>query len=573
MRRTPLTALGLCVLAGLASNVSHSEELTDLSFGETLYYAYQGKWFEALEHLDVEVRRRVDEPEHDALWYQMADAEFSLGDIELNYRMDHRAVLAIQSVIKESVDERISNAAAYRLARMHFRKGQDQNALRALDHMSGKVSADSRDDVASLRASVYLAMEWPEPAIPVLEDLLKSKEYGAFAAYNLGIAYLQGDLRTEAYKQLDRAGKFKNRNSADAAIRDKANLVLGTMLHEDGQYNRAVVYLNRVRLDGPFSNRALLGAGWASMSAGKPDRALVSWSTLAERDATDRATQEAMLALPYAYSQLGVHSQAVLHYGRALDAYDEQIDKLTMSINSIRAGNFLAALTRENIGDDEDWIFQLRDLPDAPETYYLMELLASNDFQTILQDYLDLTDLRRRLAAWQMSIQSYDELVANRERHYAALLPEVDEQFSDLETRLQRQFEQQQLLLKQREAMLASPTAQPQQQALLDELDRNLRSLDSALALAQEQHERYKRAYKAATDSYTGYGEPLGELPVKIRDSIDDVENLLASQGRLLESLATNELLNRRRRLEVYADKARFGLANSYDRANQEAQQ
>ena len=572
MRRTPFAALGLLVLAALASNVSHSEELADVSFGETLYYAYQGKWFEALEHLDVEVRKRVDEPESDALWYQMADAEFSLGDIELNYRMDQRAVLAIQSVIKESVDERTSNAAAYRLARMHFRKGQDQDALRALDHMAGKVSADSRDDVASLRANVYLALEWPEPAIPVLQDLLKSKDYGAFAAYNLGIAYLQGDLRTEAYKQLDRAGKFRTRNSADAAIRDKANLVLGTMLHEEGQYNRAVVYLNRVRLDGPFSNRALLGAGWASMSAGKPDRALVSWNTLAKRDATDRATQEAMLALPYAYSALGVHSQAVLHYSRALDAYDEQIDKLSMSIDSIHAGKFLAALTREEIYDDEDWIIQLRALPDAPETYYLMELLASNDFQTILQDYLDLADLRRRFTAWQMSIQSYDELVENRERHYESLLPEVDEQFRELESRLRLHFEQQLNFVKQREEMLASPATQPERQVLLDELDSNLQSLDSALALVQEQHERYKRAHKVATDSYIGYDEPLGELSVKVRDSIDDVENLLTSQGRLLESLATNELSARRRRLEVYADKARFGLADSYDRTNQVAQ-
>ena len=572
MRRTPFTTLGLLVLALLAASVSNGEEFADVSLGETLYYAHQGKWFEALENLDVEVRKRVDEPQSDALWYQMADAEFSLGDIELNYRMDQRAVLAIQSVIKESVDERISNAAAYRLARMHFRKGQDQDALRVLDHMAGKVSADSRDDVASLRASVYLALEWPEPSIPVLQKLLKSKEYGAFAAYNLGIAYLQGDLRTEAYKQLDRAGKFRARNSADAAIRDKANLVLGTMLHEEGQYNRAVVYLNRVRLDGPFSNRALLGAGWASMSAGTPDRALVSWSTLAERDATDRATQEAMLALPYAYSKLGVHSQAVLHYSRALDAYDEQIDKLSMSIDSIHTGKFLAALTRENIRDDEAWIIQLRTLPDVPETYYLLELLASNDFQTILQNYLDLADLRRRLTAWQMSILSYDELVENRERHYESLLPEVDEQFRELETRLRLQFEQQKMFVKQRDEMHASPTAQPEQQALLDELDRKLQSLDSALALAQEQYERYKRVHQAATDSYIGYGEPLGELPVKVRDSIADVENLVTSQGRLLESLATNELSARRRRLEVYADKARFGLANSYDRANQVAQ-
>ena len=555
-------------MAGLATDVSYGEELNDLSLGETLYYAHQGKWFEALEHLEIAARKAVDEPESDMLWYQMADAEFSLGDFELNYRMDQRAVLAIQAVLKESIDDEIRNAAGYRLARMHFRKGQYQDALRALDSMAGKVPADIRDDVASLRASVYLALDWPEPAIPVLEKLLKSKEYGALAAYNLGIAYLQSDLRTQAHRQLDRAGKSKTDSDAGAAIRDKANLVLGTILHKEGQYNRAAEYLNRVRLDGPFSNRALLGSGWASMSSGKPDRAIVSWNTLAQRDATDRATQEAMLALPYAYSQLGIHSQAVLHYDRALDAYDEQIDKLSMSIDSIRAGKFLAALTREEARDDDAWIIQLRALPDAPETYYLMELLASNDFQTGLQDYLDLADLRRRLSAWQSSIQSFGELVANREHHYETLLPELDEQFHELESRLKRQLEQQQVLVKQRDGMLALSTARPEQQVLLDELDRKLRSLNSALALAQAQHNRFKRAYKAATDSYTGNGKSLAELPAKIRNSSDEVENLLTRQGRLLESLATDELSARRRRLEVYADKARFALANSYDQAN-----
>jgi predicted negative regulator of RcsB-dependent stress response len=569
MTRTPFKVLGLLLLAGLATDVSYSEELNDLSLGETLYYAHQGKWFEALEHLEIAVRNAVDEPESEALWYQMADSEFSIGDFELNYRMDQRAALAIQAVLKESVDDDIRNTAAYRLARMHFRKGQDQDALRALDSMAGKVPADIRDDVASLRASVYLALDWPEPAIPLLEKLLKSTEYGAFAAYNLGIAYLQSDLRTQAYKQLDRAGKSKTGTSAGAAIRDKANLVLGTMLQKEGQYNRAAEYLNRVRLDGPFSNRALLGIGWASMSVGKPDRAIVSWAALAERDATDRAAQEAMLALPYAYGELGIHSQAVLHYGRALDAYREQIDKLSMSIDSIRAGKFLAALAREETRDDDDWIIQLRTLPDAPETYYLMELLASNDFQTGLQDYLDLADLRRRLSAWQTSIQSFGELVADREHHYEALLPELDEKFHELESRLKQRSEQQQILVKQRDEMLALYSAQPEQQALLDELDRNLQSLDSALALALTQYDRYKRAYKAATDSYSGHGKSLDELPAKIRNSTDDVENLMKRQGRLLESLATSELSDRRRRLEVYADKARFGLANSYDQANQ----
>jgi hypothetical protein len=40
-------------------------------------------------------------------------------------------------------------------------------------------------------------------------------------------------------------------------------------------------------------------------------------------------------------------------------------------------------------------------------------------------------------------------------------------------------------------------------------------------------------------------------------------------QGRQLEIVAIDELMARRGRLENYRDKARFALADSYDRATQ----
>ena len=43
----------------------------------------------------------------------------------------------------------------------------------------------------------------------------------------------------------------------------------------------------------------------------------------------------------------------------------------------------------------------------------------------------------------------------------------------------------------------------------------------------------------------------------------------MTRQGHLLEVLAVEELVARRDRLENYGDKARFALADSYDRATQ----
>ena len=45
--------------------------------------------------------------------------------------------------------------------------------------------------------------------------------------------------------------------------------------------------LNRVRLDGPFTNQALLALGWAETNADRPERALVPWLELQDRKLLD----------------------------------------------------------------------------------------------------------------------------------------------------------------------------------------------------------------------------------------------------------------------------------------------
>ena len=618
LRRKPFFAV-LVPLALLAAGVTSASELSDAYFGEALFYAHQGEYFEALERLDSEVHQHVsvDEPELDTLYIHFDDAEFSLGDFELRYRMHHRAGRAIKAVLEGAVEETVRNDAAYRLARIHFQKGQMDDAMLALDRIEGEIHKSIRDDVDFLRANVYLAQERPDEALEVLEKLQNSDDYGGFAAYNLGIAFLQGGRRSEALEQLERAGLIETNNPGELAIRDKANLVLGTFFLEEGAYEQAVPFFNRVRLDGPFSNQALLSAGWANLSAEKYDRAVVPWGILAEREVTDRATQEALLALPYAYGKLEIHGRAAIHYGEALDAFTAEIDNLTESIESIRDGKFLEALIREEIRRDKDWVIRLRSLSEAPETYYLMQLMASHDFQTGLQNYLDLADLKRKLLTWEGGFDAYEELVDIRYNHYEPLLPEIDEQFRKFDSRMRLRVEQHKMLVKRRDDLLTMPRAEvlatPEEQMLLgrvetieealnlsaredrDQLaerlrrlkglivwnieteyhsrftkfDENLRSLDAAMAIAQTEYDEYVRARQAASHSYVGYNKPISQLRADVSNSIARIERLMARQGHLLEIVAIDELIARRDHLENYGDKARFALADSYDRATQ----
>ncbi len=619
MGRAPLSVIGLLLFAWLATSPSRSDELKDLYFGEALYYAHQGYYFEALERLDTEVKQHneLDEPELDTLYYHINDAEFSLGDFELRYRMHHRAGRAIKAVLEGAVNEVVRNDAAYRLARIHFQKNQIADAMRALGRIDGKVPESIRDDIEFLRANIYLAQGRPAGSVGVLKRLQDSDSFGGFAAYNLGIAYLQDGQRQAALSQLDRAGQIATDDSAELAIRDKSNLVLATILLEAKDYDKAIPYLNRVRLDGPFSNQALLSSGWANLSGDQFERAVVPWRILADREVTDRATQEAMLALPYAYGKLNIHGRAAIHYGRALDSFGAEVNKLNTSIESIREGKFLRALIREEIRKDKDWVIRLRSLPETPETYYLMELLATHDFQTGLQNYLDLADLRRKLLAWQASFESFDEMVSIRHDHYEPLLPDVDTQFRELDSRMRLRIEQHKMLVRRRDDLLTTPRpvflATREEQAILrriehietqlqasdspsgeanmvrikrlkgmltwtletdyhhrlTEFDRNLRGLDQAMAVVKEQYDQYVRARQAATHSYVGYEKPIRRLRAHVQKSVEKIDLLMVRQGHLLEVTAIEELIARRTRLESYGDKARFALADSYDRATQ----
>src|SRR5262245_56670173 len=237
--RTPRRLIALCLALGLATPAT-AIDLRDLYFGEALYHAYQGQFFDAVQRLDTELAmyHGLDEPGLDTLHYHVNDAEFSVGDFELNYRMHQRAGRAIKAVLEGAVDEAVRNEAAFRHARIHLHKGQVEDAQEALARIKGTVPAEISDDVEFLRANVYMATGQPSEAVKVLAQLKSDADLAGFVAYNLGIALLQDGRPQEAIEQLDKAGQLQGTDPAGIAIRDKSNLVLGTMLFETGNFDR-----------------------------------------------------------------------------------------------------------------------------------------------------------------------------------------------------------------------------------------------------------------------------------------------------------------------------------------------
>jgi len=616
-RQAILSIIHIFLAASALAGTTEPRDRKDLYFGEALYHAYQGEWFDAVSKLDTEIalHYHVDEPEKDTLHYHINTAKFDVGDFELYYRMHQRAGRAIKAVIEGNVEDSVRNEAIYRLARIFFQKDQPENAERTVERIKGAVPEKVRPELSFLRANIDMALGKNAEAARVLHDLQGEKSLEGFSSYNLGIALIRDGKESEGRRSLDRAGQLNSNDAAQLAIKDKANLVLGEKLLSERNYDSAKEVLDRVSLTGPFTNRALLGSGWADASRDRFRSALVPWTILSEGSVTDPEVEEAMLAVPYAYGRLGVYSKAAVLYGKALEAFGREIDKLGASLTSIREGKFLAALVREEIKQDPNWVVKLRELPETPETFYLLDLMASHDFQESLKNYLDLEEIRKKLGIWSDDLAAFNDIIGKRKAYYQPLLPEIDKEFRRLDSKMRLRLEQRDRIERRLKAMLTAPHPEylqtkderviGEQIALMErklkaggnsvpkdsearikrlrgllrfniyteydrrltEAHKHLLDLNNEIDRLKKQYASFVRTRQAATQSYEGYDERIRAMRSRVTATREKVGELMRRQGEMLETMAEKELVRRRTRLSEYQTKARFSMADSYERA------
>jgi tetratricopeptide (TPR) repeat protein len=513
----------------------------------------------------------------------------------------------------------------FRLAQVHFRKAQTTDALQIVGMISGKVLPEMEGDIAFLHAQLLMDQGRMTDAIAILTDLRKklvflglpnykkqTKRLLGFTDYNLGVAHLLTGNKNEGYRQFDLAGQLSSEDETVLAIRDQANLALGEELLNEGAYGPAGLVLDRVRLEGPLSTQALLFAGWDAALQNDCKNALVPWTLLSERESTDSAVQDSLLAVPYCYSKLGLYTKSANLYDRAVEIFDAEVEKLNHSIESIHEGRLLNGLEREDVKRNANWVVELRNLPEMPETFYLLDLMASQSFQAVLKNFLEMKQLLKRIDRWQQDLPAYIELISKRRAHFEPKLPKIDARFRKLELRMKDVHKQRETVGHQLSSMKVAPRpfllATDQERADLgkiDHLDRllqpyhvvktkaridrlrglifwsmyssfdqrliaaqaNFSRLDSAMKKLSHQYDRYVLIRAATSESFTGYDNLLATLDKRIEGVRGEIESVAKRQGQLLEEMAVNELVKRRKKIREMQVKARFAMADSFDRA------
>ena len=612
--RLPIAAAVALALPAVAV-AAHADDdgivVQDLAYGEVLFEFFQEDYFSALTRLLAAQER--GELEHHA-----AEAELMLGGLYLSYGEHRLAGEIFERVLEQSVDPALHDRAWYFLAKIWQQRGYLPEADAALGRIRGELPEELEPERQMLHAQVLMEQGRFADALTVLEAWRRPGDaWVGYAKYNIGVSLVRLGQVEEGARVLDEVGRLDPENPAFDALRDKANVALGYAWLQAARPVEAKPSLQRVRLDGPFSNKALLGVGWSDAETTDYRAALAPWLVLRERSLLDSAVQESMLAVPYAFAQLGANKQAADHYVDAIEAFSSEIVRLTQSIDAIEKGELITEL----LGEHEDvanqasgWYWRLERIPDTVESRYLYELLATNRFQEGLKNYRDLVQLNRNLDRWTESLGAFDDILDTRQRAYEQRLPTIDAslQSVDLAEMTERRVELESRLqaIERSEDVVALGTAKEQENwarseameaklallphdaesdeirakhrflrgLLLWDLQRDYKArlwaehkalgdLDRQLSEAQRRHHQVSSSRDDWPEKFVALTARIDALTPRVQGLRENAQLALNRQQNFLQDIAVEELKAQRDRLNTYMVQARFALASIYDRA------
>jgi tetratricopeptide (TPR) repeat protein len=599
----------LCLFAApLVSAASSDREpivVSEPHYGEVLYYFYQDDYFPAIVRL-LAAQEQEQVIEHGE------QAEVLLGGLFLSYGQHLEAAEIFERLLAGNSDPDTRNRTWFFLAKIWYQRGYLEKSRSALANIEGDLPDSLQREALMLNAQILIDAGEYDAAIALLQNWKGRTEWASYAKFNIGVALVRSGRIDQAAELLNELGDMDPFNEELNALRDKANVALGYALLQDGQYYAAKAPLQRVRMEGPFSNKALLGVGWADAEMENYDRALVPWMEMRGRDLLDSAVQESMLAIPYAMAKLDSISQAADHYLNAIEAFHEESNRLDRAIGRIESGEFFDTFVADYPLDSTGWYWELEKLPEGPEARYLFHVLASHEFQEGLKNYRDLNYLHRNLDEWQQNVDVYAYMLDTRQQAFEQRLPVVQDTLArtDVEGMVQhklgldatmdnieRSHDWLALATKSESDMWREVTEIADKPALGADIPeaaevrdktalikgvlqwglerdfndrhwnvrRELQDVGEGLVQTQRSYRQIDEAVREETRRFAELGDRVYGLEPRVEGMKMRVEDTLSRQRAFLRQIAIGELQAQKDRLDVYTIQARFALAAIYD--------
>jgi tetratricopeptide (TPR) repeat protein len=408
---TLATALGLTL--GFSS--VPGQEIRDLKYGAVLFDFYQQKYFDTLVEFEYAAARG-------GILEHGNYPELLKGGVSLSYGLDRQARNIFSRLIAGNTDEEVQNRAWYYLAKMLYLRGDIERAAAGLGNIRGSMPTDIDQEYRYLAALVNIKLGYFDEAEAISSQFRKNSPYTPYLYFNLGVAAGRQNDQSRAVASLNKSAAFADGSAELERVADRSHLAMAYLASLAENQTAAHEHIRHVSLTGVYSNRALLGSGWASVNQGSYRDALTPLSVLEQRSIAIPEVQEAVLLVPHVYEKLGLTGRAADGFIRAYALYGDALEQLALARESLEDADVLELFV-SNMDDmlaESDWFGTAPSVSLNALSPFLLDLMSDHGFQSVLKDLRDLYAIRNNLDAWKRKQDDFDVIIHSRLASVAA---------------------------------------------------------------------------------------------------------------------------------------------------------
>ena len=401
-----LIALSVFCGAGIAAPAPDIVHLRtkDPHFGEVLLYFYQGNYLSAMERLTAFERMQQ-------LPTQKEDSDLLLGILQHFYGMNNDAQSSFTRILSnKKYSQRTHDTASLYSAKIYYKQGALAEANNIVFSMGDTLPSHLKKEKDLLLANVLIDKNQlieAEKILPRLDGEGDVDTLSWYGQHNLGVAMLKNGQSQKGIGVLRKISAESFQGNEGRALQDKTNLALGYVYLQAGDMSSAIGYFEKIRINGSFSFRALLGLGFAESALGRHQRALIPWFELQKGDIRESEVQEALLMIPETLFKLESYKKAEANYQNAASLYKLEIDALSAAIEATRVGKITKSILAKGMPEENSWNDFLMRPSALPEARYFPWYMRDEEFRQSVSLYKEALDLRNVLASQKETLGDY----------------------------------------------------------------------------------------------------------------------------------------------------------------------
>lgn len=403
----------------LRQRLEVSNDIREPVFGQIYFDYHMGHHYSALNRL-LDGRKSgvfaIDDP----------TTEMLLGDLYTEYGLYREGDVAISRVQAQDIPSSTRNMPWMRYGKTLYQLGNDAPTENYLRKPPATLTSYQESERMLMLANVLIRKKSYQDAINMLRIMPAEGVTASYGLYNLGIALLQDKQTDAGLLSLNNLVVGAGTDEESLNLRDKAALAIAYYHLKEGRFEEARKSLLRVRLEGPYSNAALLTLAYTHFLNKEYAETLPATLELQRRNPADPNVQEAYLLSARSYEEMNFKAQALAGYRIAAKVLRDQLGQVERIAVKIDQPDWPDILSPARINTEDADVLSIRPLPasnDAITSGLFAKLFASPKFNEGFRQYQQLKRLDDLLAVRARDLDALDEdagLIESRDQAVAA---------------------------------------------------------------------------------------------------------------------------------------------------------